>query len=212
MKPTSAQIAALARRDPRLGRAMERLPRFPGFPDPAQRAPRSHYAYLARVICFQQLAFKAADTIHRRVCALTPGAAFPRPADLLALPEAKLRGAGLSRNKLAALRDLAQRVDDGRLPLARIGRLRDEAVIERLVAVRGIGRWTAEMFLLFRLGRLDVFSAGDLGVCEGLRLLDARAERPTPREAEARAEPWRPLRSVGTWMMYRLVDAHRSGA
>jgi 3-methyladenine DNA glycosylase/8-oxoguanine DNA glycosylase len=209
-RPTSAQLAALARRDPSLGAAMKRLPRFPGFPDAGQRRFPSHYAYLARVICFQQLAFKAADTIHRRVCALTSGASFPRPPELLALPDAKLRGAGLSRNKLAALRDLARHVDDGRLPLSRIARLSDEAVIEHLVQVRGIGRWSAEMFLLFRLGRLDVFSAGDLGVCEGLRLLDGRRERPTPKEALARAEVWRPLRSVGTWLMYRVVEEQRA--
>lgn len=185
---------------------MRRLPPFPGFPDAGVRRVGTCYQYLARSILYQQLAGAAAATIHARVCALTPGPRFPTPAELAGLSDARLRGAGLSRNKAAALRDLAAHVADGRLRFARIARLADERAIEELSAVRGVGRWTAQMFLIFRLGRLDVVSEGDLGVQEGLRRLDGLDERPGPRELERRAEAWRPLRSVGTWTMWRLVD------
>lgn len=188
---------------------MRRLPAFPGFPDAAQRAMATHWDALARAIVFQQLATKAASTIHARVCALHDGHAFPRPPQFLAHDDVTLRGAGLSRNKIAALRDLAARAGDGRLDLARLHEREDAAVVEELVAVRGIGEWSAQMFLLFRLGRLDVGAPGDLGVREGLRLLDGLAERPTPKAALARMEAWRPLRSVGCWMMWRLVEAAR---
>jgi DNA-3-methyladenine glycosylase II len=142
-----------------------------------------------------------------------PGAALPDAGGAAGPPRrrpAALRGAGLSRNKLASLQDLAARIADGRLELARLGRRSDERVVEALVPVRGIGLWSAQMFLLFRLGRLDVLPATDLGVQEGLRLLDARPERPTPREVEARAAPWRPLASVASWFLWRLVDEARA--
>jgi 3-methyladenine DNA glycosylase/8-oxoguanine DNA glycosylase len=167
---------------------------------------RSHFHALARSIVYQQLAGAAARTIHDRVAALTPSGRFPTATELLALPEERLRGAGLSRNKLASLRDLAERVGSGRLRLTSIARLDDEGVVERLVEVRGVGRWTAEMFLIFRLGRLDVMPATDLGVREGLRRLDGLGERPTPAEVLARAEPWRPLRSVASWVLWRLAE------
>lgn len=206
MQPSPADLRALARRDPALGRAMKRLEPFPGFPtDEYQR--RTPYEAIARAIVFQQLAGAAASTIHGRVCKLTPGPRFPTAAELLALPDETLRSAGLSRGKLAALRDLATHVENGSLDFRRLVRAPDETVVEALTAVRGIGPWTARMFLLFRLGRLDVFAPDDLGLREGARLLDGLAERPTPKELEARAEPWRPLRSVASWYLWRLVDS-----
>lgn len=189
---------------------MRRLPAFPGFPDAGIRRVGNSYQYLARAIVYQQLAGKAAATIHGRVCALTPGARFPTPEELLGLGDPELAGAGLSRNKLAALRDLARHVDDGRLRFARVARLSDEDAIAELTAVRGVGVWTAQMFLIFRLGRLDVVSEGDLGVQEGVRVLDGLDERPGPKELLARAERWRPLRSVATWLMWRVVDEARA--
>lgn len=209
MKPTRRQLQELALRDPRLGAVLPRLAPFPGFPDPRE-GRRSHYASLARAIVYQQLAGAAAATIHARVCALTPGRNFPTAEELLALDDLALRGAGLSQNKLAALRDLAQRVASRRLVLASLARRDDPEIVERLSEVRGIGAWTAHMFLLFRLGRLDVIAPGDLGVQEGLRRLDGLGRRPTPREVETRAEAWRPLRSVGCWMMWRLVEQERA--
>ena len=209
MLPTARDLTALRRRDPVLGAAIRRLPAYPGFPLPATRR-QTHWESLARAIVYQQLAGKAAATIHGRVCALTPGRRFPRPEELLALPTETLRGAGLSAAKTASLRDLASRLTDGRLSLRAIGRLPDEAVVERLVEVRGIGVWSAQMFLMFRLGRLDVMPSGDLGVQEGLRLLDGLPERPRPRALEARAGVWAPLRSVAAWTLWRLVDEARA--
>ena len=167
---------------------------------------RTHFHSLARSIIYQQLAGKAAQTIHDRVAALGARKPFPTAAELLEIPEERMRGAGLSRNKLAALRDLAEHVESGRLRLAAIGRMEDEAIVERLIEVRGVGRWTAEMFLMFRLGRLDVMPATDLGVREGLRRLDALAERPLPATVLERAEAWRPLCSVASWVLWRLAE------
>jgi DNA-3-methyladenine glycosylase II len=207
-KPSPADLRALARRDPALGRAMKRLPVFPGFPQ-AEHRRLPHFHFLARAIVFQQLATAAARTIHDRVCVLTPGPHFPTAEELLALSDDQLRKAGLSRGKLAALRDLASRVVAGELDLARTPRMRDENVIEHLVPVRGIGVWTAQMFLIFRLGRLDVMPTTDLGVQEGIRRLDGLGERPSPKEALARFEAWRPLSSVASWYMWRLAEEKR---
>lgn len=212
MRPTPAQLRALARRDPALGRWVRELPRFPGFPDRANPRQRSHYGALASAIVYQQLSTKAAATIWSRVCALTPGDAFPEPGELLALAPERLRGAGLSQAKTLALQDLAQRIVARELPLARLDRLADDAVVEHLVQVRGIGVWSAQMFLLFRLGRLDVFAPGDLGLQEGVRILDGLAERPSPALLAERAERWRPLRSVASWTLWRLVEHARRAA
>jgi len=206
--PTRAQLRALACRDPALGAVIGDLEPYPGFPT-GDRRNGTHWESLARAIVYQQLAGAAAATIHGRVCALTPGPRLPKVPEFLQLADDALRGAGLSRAKLAALRDLAERIDDGRLVLGAIGRRTDEEIIERLVTVRGIGVWSAQMFLMFRLGRLDVMPSGDLGVREGVRLLDGLAERPTPKETEARGAAWAPLRSVGAWFMWRLVESRR---
>ena len=166
----------------------------------------SHFHALARSILHQQLAGKAAATIHGRVRALTPGSRFPRPEQLLELPDGDLRGAGVSGSKIAALRDLAGRVESKELRLRGLSAQPDEHIIEELTAVRGIGVWTAQMFLMFRLGRLDVLPVGDLGVQEGLRRLDGLEERPRPAEVEERGEVWKPLRSVASWVLWRLAD------
>lgn len=204
--PTKSQLAALRKRDPVLGAAMRSLPRFPGFPDTPARRRESHFESLARAIVYQQLHGKAAATIFGRACALTPGPRFPRPAEWLAQDPEAIRGCGLSRNKAAALQDLAERAVDGRLGLGAAARLSDDALTERLTEVRGIGVWSAQMFLMFKLGRLDVLPIGDLGVQEGLRRLDGLAERPTPRELEARGAVWRPLASVAAWYMWRMTE------
>lgn len=207
--PSPEALRELAARDPVLAEAMARVQPFPGFPD-LQRGG-SHFHALARAILYQQLATKAAATIHGRVLALTPGPRFATPEEFLALPEEVVRGAGVSRAKLAAIRDLAERTADGRLPLGRVSRLPDDVLVERLVEVRGIGAWTARMFLLFRLGRLDVLAPDDLGIREGLRRLDGLEERPTPAAVQARAEVWRPLRSVASWVLWRLLDEPTPG-
>jgi 3-methyladenine DNA glycosylase/8-oxoguanine DNA glycosylase len=212
MKPTPEELRALARRDRKLGAWLSKLPPFPGFPDRKNERQRTSWGSLSSAIVYQQLHGKAAATIHARVCALTPGRGFPKPAELLALEDRRLRAAGLSRQKLLALRDLALRIEDGRLDLLRITRATDEEIVERLTEVRGIGPWSARMFLLFRLGRLDVLAETDFGVQEGVRILDGRRRRPKPREVIERAEIWRPLSSVGCWAMWRLVERTRARA
>ena len=184
---------------------MARVAPFPGFPH-GPLARGSHFQAVARSITHQQLAGAAARTIHGRVCALTPGPRFPTPEECLALPDQALRGAGLSAAKMRAIRDLAAKSLDGTVRFRSVGRMSDREIVEMLSAVWGVGEWTAQMFLIFRLGRLDVMPAGDLGVREGVRILDALETRPTPGAVRKRAEPWRPLRSVATWVMYRLCD------
>ena len=203
-KPTPGQLSSLSRRDPALARAKRGLEPFPGFPV----TPRLPYFHtLARIIIYQQLAAGAARTIHDRVQALSLNPRrFPRSGEILALPEEALRGAGLSRSKLRAILDLAERVQEGRLKLRSLHRYSDEEVVERLTEVWGIGEWTAQMFLLFHLGRLDVFAPGDLGLQEGIRILDGLEIRPTPAQALERAEVWHPLRSVASWYLWRIVD------
>ncbi|HIF07776.1 MAG TPA: DNA-3-methyladenine glycosylase 2 family protein [Gemmatimonadetes bacterium] len=204
MKPTKPQIVALGRRDTVLGAALKGLPPFPGFPVGTFEGPYFHH--LARSIIYQQLATKAAATIHGRVRKLGPGPRFPTPAQLLRLPEEQLRAAGLSGSKNKAIRDLANRIVTGELRLRGIARHDDEEIIRRLSEVWGIGEWTAQMFLIFKLGRLDVMPTGDLGVQEGMRILDGLDGRPSPKELLERAEVWRPLRSVATWFLWRLTD------
>ena len=168
---------------------------------------RSHFHALARSIVHQQVSTQAARTIWRRCCEATPGRGLGSPEDVLGLDQEALRSAGLSNNKTLALLDLAGRIVSGELRLRGLHRRDDAEVVEHLVQVRGIGEWTAQMFLLFRLGRPDVMAPGDMGLQEGLRLLDGLEERPGPRELAERSEAWRPLRSVASWVLWRLTDA-----
>jgi DNA-3-methyladenine glycosylase II len=165
----------------------------------------THFEHLARAIVYQQLSGKAAATIHGRMLELFGGRA-PLPGELLAVPDERFRGAGVSRQKLGYLRSLAEHCDAGALPLERIETMGDDEVIEALTAVKGIGRWTAQMFLMFRLGRPDVLPELDLGVQNGIRKA-YRVRRPvTPKDVVRRGERWRPWRSVASWYMWRVTD------
>lgn len=203
--PAPEQLCELADRDPVLGAAMIRLSPYPGFPD-GPLVEGSHFQALARSVLFQQLAGAAARTIYARACALTPGPAFPTAAECLALPDERFREAGLSAAKTRAVKDLAAKSEDGSVRLDDVARMTDDEIVAMLSSVWGIGEWTAQMFLIFRLGRLDVMPAGDLGVREGARRLDGLKERPSPAAVLERAQVWRPLRSVATWVLYRLCD------
>ena len=162
------------------------------------------FAYLTAAIVHQQLAGAAAATIHRRLCALA-GRKHPRPEDIARVSDAELRGVGLSRQKIGYLRDLVARVDAG-LPLGRLSRLSDEAAIEALTSVKGIGRWTSEMFLMFRLGRLDVLPVDDLGIRKAMQRAFRKRALPRPDWMRKTAEPWRPYRSVACWYLWRSLD------
>ena len=168
------------------------------------RPRRTHFAELVRAICFQQLAGAAARTIHGRLEAALDGA--PTPEKVLALPEETLRGAGLSGNKAASVRDLAQKVLDGDVELDRVARLSDDEIVRELTLVRGIGRWTAEMFLMFQLGRLDVWPVDDLGVRKGYGILFDLVPPPTAKLLEPLGEPLRPYRSLAAWYCWRAAD------
>ncbi len=166
----------------------------------------SPFQSLFRAIVFQQLNGKAAATIHGRLLALFPGE-HPDPEELLAAPEETLRGAGLSRAKTAAARDLAARTLDGTVPPLDVLRTMDDAaIIERLTAVRGVGPWTVEMLLLFQLGRPDILPVTDYGVRNGFRRAFGLDELPSPALLRSEGERWRPYRSVASWYLWRAVE------
>lgn len=172
---------------------------------------RSPYEALLSAIAHQQLHGRAAEAILARFAALHPGPGFPDPATLLATPEARLRGCGFSAAKTASLLAIAAAAADGTIPSRRsAARLSDAALIERLTTIRGVGRWTVEMLLMFTLGRKDILPVDDFGVREGYRLLYGLDAQPKPREMAALGEAWAPYRSVATWYLWRAADAGKA--
>jgi DNA-3-methyladenine glycosylase II len=162
---------------------------------------------LAESIAYQQLSGKAAATIFGRVRALYPKRKWLDPKQLLATPDETLRGAGLSRAKVSALKDLAAKTIDGTVPSGRaLIRMSDDEIIARLTTVRGIGRWTVEMLLLFDLGRPDVWPVDDYGVRKGFAKTFRRRKLPTPKQLMKFGEKWRPYRSVAAWYFWRALD------
>ncbi len=179
-----------------------------GVPDLHRRRPRRpHFAELARMICYQQLAGRAAAAIHGRFEALFDGP--PTPDAVLALPFDTLRGAGLSNAKASSIRDLATKVEEGKVELDRVARLSDDKVVSELVLVRGIGEWTAQMFLMFQMGRLDVWPVLDLGVRSGFARMYGLSEMPTPKPLVAEGDAFRPYRSLVAWWCWRAADTVR---
>lgn len=194
-------VRHLARADPTLAGLMKRAGPFAM----KIRRMQNPFEALARNIIYQQLHGNAAAAIHRRVLDLFGGRL--RPADVLAAPEERLRGAGLSGAKLMALKDLAAKTMDGTVPtLARLRRMGDEEIVARLTQVRGIGRWTVEMLLMFRLGRPDVLPVGDYAVRKGFGLVYGLDGMPKPKALEHHGERWRPYRSVASWYMWRALE------
>jgi 3-methyladenine DNA glycosylase/8-oxoguanine DNA glycosylase len=195
-------VAYLSKSDPTLERLIEavgpcRLVR--------RRFPGGAFAALARSILYQQLAGKAAASIHARFVALYDG--VPTPEAVLATPDAVLRGVGLSGSKAASIKDLAAKVLDRTVKLNGIGRRTDDEIVERLCQVRGIGRWTAEMFLIFQLLRPDVWPTGDYGVRKGWAVAHGRPDDiPSPAELEVAGDRYRPYRSVAAWYCWRALE------
>ena len=159
-----------------------------------------------RAVIAQQLSGKAAQTIHDRVVALVGGVETLSPATLGAVDPVALRAAGLSRQKVSYLLDLSAHVGDGRLNLDALEDLPDAEVITAITAVKGFGVWSAQMFLMFRLNRADVFPVGDLGIVKGVQKLFGMKKRPSPRTMARLAEPWRPYRSVAAWYLWRILE------
>ncbi len=209
--PASASLPArqlatavryLGRHDPVLRALMRRA-------GPCRLRPhRRYFETLLQSIVGQQLSGKAADAIWAKVCSRFPRGRCPRPEALLAAPDEVLRGAGLSRAKVRSVKDLCAHVVDGRLDLHHLSRQSDAHIVESLVAVRGIGEWTAHMFLMFSLCRLDVLPTGDLGVRKGCQKLYGLETLPTPKEVAALADErgWAPYRSVASWYMWRVLE------
>jgi DNA-3-methyladenine glycosylase II len=187
--------------DKRMGKLLAAHEPFP------TKFPRNNdpYEALIRAVVFQQLSGKAANTIHGRVLALFPGKKHPDPEDLLKAKDELLRSAGLSRQKAAALRDIAQKRLDGVIPAAKdLRKLEDEAIIARLTQARGVGRWTVEMYLIFSLGRPDILPIDDLGVRKGAEKIARRSF--TPKELAKYGERWGPWRSAAAWHCWRAID------
>ncbi len=195
-------VRHLQKSDPVMGRLIEQVGPF------TLRLERDRFHLLVRSIISQQLSTTVARTIRNRLeRLLAPDAVSP--ASLIRLSERELRSVGLSRQKAAYLSDLARKASDGTIRLQRIGRLDDERVIRTLTQVKGIGRWTAQMFLIFSLGRLDVFPHDDLGLRVAIRDLYRLGDLPDKKLSLAVAAPWRPYASVASWYCWRSLDVKR---
>ena len=193
----------LAARDPTLARLIARVGPYTVKPT----RPMRPFDSLAESIAYQQLSGKAAATIFGRVRALYPRRKWFSPDLVLTTADEIFRAAGLSRSKTAAIKDLAAKTIEGVVPtLAVLERLEDEEIITRLTAVRGIGRWTVEMLLLFDLGRLDVWPVDDYGVRKGYAKTFRKRKLPTPKQLLAIGEKWRPYRSVAAWYFWRALE------
>ncbi len=164
-----------------------------------------HFSMLVRAIVFQQLSTKAATTIHSRLMAHLPDGK-PTAAALAAVTDDQLRAAGISRQKAGYLRDLCEKVGAGVVPLDHVDEMPDDEVIAALTRIKGIGRWTAEMFLIFRLQRPDVLPLGDLGIVNAIQKAYRLRKKPTPDRMRKLGEAWRPYRSVASWYLWRSLD------
>ena len=196
-------VASLKRKDKTLAKLIRQVGPF----TLAARDARSPFHSLFRAIVYQQLSGKAAATIHQRVLDLFDNKKRFTAKNLLTLTDEELRAAGLSRAKTLAAKDLALKTQQGVVPsLTKLQAMADEDIIERLITVRGIGRWTVEMLLMFHLGRPDVLPVADLGVKKGFMQTYGLTELPGAKQLQAHAEIWRPYRSVASWYMWRAVD------
>ncbi len=202
---TAAALRHL-RRDPVLKGVIRRI-------GPCTLVPvvREPYQALVSAITYQQLHGRAAETILGRFVALYPAHDFPPPALVLTTPVEAMRGCGLSGNKVAAIRDIAEKAVGGLVPSSEVAaRLSDAALIERLVAIRGVGRWTVEMLLIFTLGRRDVLPIDDFGVREGWKVAAGLEAQPKPKELAVIGEAWAPYRSIAAWYLWRAADADKA--
>lgn len=204
LKPPALRraVSHLSRVDPVMAGIIEHIGpcRLTVYRDP-------HFPHLVSTICYQQIAGAAAAAIHGRLVDLC--GRTPRPEDILGKTNTELRKVGLSRQKIAYLRDLAAKTTDG-LPLGRLSHLGDEAVIEALTSVKGIGRWTAEIFLMFRLGRSDVLPVDDLGIRKAMQRAWRKRTLPKPDWMRKTAEPWRPWRTVASWYLWQSIDENEA--
>lgn len=193
-----ASLDALGRIEPAFRKALRRI----GYPEP--RIRERGYQTLLRAIVGQQVSIKAAASMWAKLQAAVGERV--EPAAILAASDEALRGAGLSRQKLAYVRDLATKVDTGEVPLARVGRMPDEEVITHLTHIKGIGRWTAQMFLMFRLGRPDVLPELDLGIQTAVQRAYDLPQRPAPADVLRIGATWRPHATIASWYLWRSLE------
>ena len=200
MSPASRK---LARTDPILGRLIQRVGPMTLKPSPRQ----TPYQALVEAVVYQQLTGKAAATILGRVIALFPGRKFPPPESVLEMHDASYRTAGLSGAKTKAIKDIAQKKLDGIVPSSHsISKMSDVEIIDRLTTIHGVGPWTVEMLLIFKLGRPDVLPSGDYGVRKGFAKVYGRTTLPTPKELLTFGERWRPYRTAAAWYLWRALE------
>ena len=186
------------KQDPKLTGIIERVGNY------QIKKRNNHFATLVESIISQQLASGAAEAILRRFKKLYPS--FPKPIQILETKDSKLRSVGLSRMKVEYLKDLAKKIEDGDLQIKSLSKMPDDQIIEELTQVKGIGVWTAQMFLIFSFGRLDVLPTGDLGLRKGVQMAFSLPELPTPKQVEEIGNRWRPYRSIATWYLWKSLQ------
>ncbi len=186
------------KKDPKLAKIINQVGKY------QIRTSRNYYESLVEAIITQQLAGSAAKAISNRFHSLY-GKSFPKPIDVINTSDSKLRKTGLSRPKIKYIKELSKAIEAKKLKMHSLPRLKDEEVIEQLTQVKGIGRWTAEMFLIFSLGRMDVLPVGDLGLRKGVQRYNSADELPNTAEIEKLAERWRPYRTVATWYLWKSL-------
>lgn len=196
-------LAFISQNDKTLARYIKKV-------GPCTLAPsqgQSPFSSLLNAIVYQQLHAKAAETILNRFLALYPGKRFPTPEDVLKTSEKKMLSAGLSRSKMLSIKDLALKTQEGVVPSTKqIKKMSNEEIQARLTSIRGIGRWTVDMFLIFKLGRLDVVAATDYGVRQGFKLVYRLKELPSPEQIEVKSKKWQPYASLASWYFWRVLE------
>ncbi len=197
MKESANKLAEI---DPRFLRLISE------FGYPAFKRENNYFEALIKNIIYQQLSGKAAQTIYNRFLALFNTTQYPSPDDILITPFENLRGAGLSNQKVTYLLDLSKKYVDGTLQLDELDEKSNKEVSDQLIQVKGIGQWTADMFLMFTLNREDVFPLGDLGVKKGVAIIENLSELPTEKHMAEISEKWQPYRTIAAWYMWKLVD------
>ena len=194
---TQAAIRVL-KKDPKLAKIINHVGKY------QIRTSKNYYESLVEAIITQQLAGSAAKAISNRFHSLY-GKSFPKPIDVINTSDSKLRKTGLSGPKIKYIKELSEAIEAKKLKMRSLSRLKDEEVIEQLTQIKGIGRWTAEMFLIFSLGRMDVLPVGDLGLRKGVQRYNSADELPNEAEVEKLAERWRPYRTVATWYLWKSL-------
>lgn len=194
----NSKAVTFLKQDPKLTKIIERIGNY------QIKKRNNHFATLVESIISQQLASGAAEAILRRFKKLYPN--FPKPAQILKTKDSKLRSVGLSKMKVEYLKDLAKKIEDGILQIKSLSKMPDDKIIDELTQVKGIGVWTAQMFLIFSCERLDVLPTGDLGLRKGVQMAFSLPELPTPKQVEEIGNRWRPYRSVATWYLWKSLQ------